>query len=84
MTADLPSDQHVIVGGTCTREFEPVAAIFARVVAEIPGGGAAVCVYRDGVPVVDLHGGLTYGPDCRQLVFSVAKAVSDTTSKEKR
>lgn len=69
-------DQHIVIGGTCAPEFEPVAAIFARVVAETPGGGAAVCVYRDGVPVVDLHGGPTYGPDSRQLVFSVAKAVS--------
>jgi CubicO group peptidase (beta-lactamase class C family) len=70
------ADEHVVVGGTCAPEFEPIAAIFARVVAETPGGGAAVCVYRDGVPVVDLHSGPTYGPDSRQLVFSVAKAVS--------
>jgi CubicO group peptidase (beta-lactamase class C family) len=71
-----PVDEHIVIGGTCTPEFEPVAAIFAKVLAETPGGGAAVCVYRDGVPVVDLHGGVTYGAGSRQLVFSVAKAVS--------
>jgi CubicO group peptidase (beta-lactamase class C family) len=76
ITQQPPTDEHVVVGGTCAAEFEPVAAIFARVVAETPGGGAAVCVYRGGVPIVDLHGGTTYGPDSRQLVFSVAKAVS--------
>lgn len=75
-TRPPPIDEHVVVGGMCAPEFAPIAAIFARVVAETPGGGAAVCVYRDGVPVVDLHGGATYGPDSRQLVFSVAKAVS--------
>jgi CubicO group peptidase (beta-lactamase class C family) len=73
---DQGTNQRVVIGGVCAPEFEPIAAIFARVVAEIPGGGASVCVYRDGVPVVDLHGGNTYGPDSRQLVFSVAKAVS--------
>jgi CubicO group peptidase (beta-lactamase class C family) len=75
-TQQAPTDEHVVVEGMCAPEFEPIAAIFARVVAETPGGGAAVCVYRDGVPVVDLHGGATYGPDSRQVVFSVAKAVS--------
>jgi CubicO group peptidase (beta-lactamase class C family) len=70
------TEEQVVVRGRCSPEFEPVAAIFARVVAGTPGAGAAVSVYRDGVPVVDLHGGPTYGPESRQLVFSVAKAVS--------
>jgi CubicO group peptidase (beta-lactamase class C family) len=70
------TEQDVVIGGTCAPEFEPVAAVFARVVAEHPGGGASLCVYRDGVPVVDLHGGATHGPGTRQIVFSVAKAVS--------
>jgi CubicO group peptidase (beta-lactamase class C family) len=66
----------VQVKGWCAPAFEPLAAIFARVLADVPGSGAAVCVYHDGVPVVDLHGGASYGPESRQLVFSVAKAVS--------
>jgi CubicO group peptidase (beta-lactamase class C family) len=64
------------VHGWCAPAFEPLAAVLARTVAENPQGGAAVCVHHDGAPVVDLHAGATYRSDSRQLVFSVAKAVS--------
>jgi len=64
------------VHGWCAPAFEPLAAVLARTVAENPDGGAAVSVYHDGAPVVDLHAGATYRSDSRQLVFSVAKAVS--------
>ena len=64
------------IKGWCTPAFEPLAAIFARVLADVPGTGAALCVYHAGAPVADLHGGPSYRPDSRQLVFSVAKAVS--------
>jgi CubicO group peptidase (beta-lactamase class C family) len=64
------------VHGPCSSSFAPMAAALARVVAENPDGGAAVCVYHDGEPVADLHAGATYRADTRQLVFSVAKAVS--------
>jgi CubicO group peptidase (beta-lactamase class C family) len=66
----------VQVKGWCAPAFEPVAAIFGRVLADVPGSGAAVCIYHDGAPVVDLHGGPSFRPESRQLVFSVAKAVS--------
>ncbi|WP_431951867.1 serine hydrolase [Nocardia lijiangensis] len=39
-------------------EYEAVRAAFAANFAERGDVGAAVCVYRDGRPVVDLSGGL--------------------------
>lgn len=53
--------------------FEPVAEVFDDVLASRPGFGAALCVYRDGSPVVDLSGGDDYPPDGIQVTFSATK-----------
>ena len=44
------------VKGVAEREFEAVKEAFARNFADHEEVGAACCVYRDGVPVVDLWG----------------------------
>lgn len=44
--------------GTCDARFAPVRAEFARNFAERGEVGASVCVRIDGVPVLDLWGGL--------------------------
>jgi CubicO group peptidase (beta-lactamase class C family) len=56
--------------------FEAVGRAFEDAVADRPGAGAALCVYIDGVPVVDLWGGETYHKDTLQLVFSATKGVA--------
>jgi CubicO group peptidase (beta-lactamase class C family) len=66
----------VRVAGFCEPALSPVAGALARAVAEHPERGAAIAVYRDGVPVVDLRAGASYERDPRQLVFSAAKAVT--------
>ncbi len=47
----------VTINGTCTPPFARVRAEFDRNFVERGEVGAAVCVYEDGVPVVDLWGG---------------------------
>ncbi|MFT4029629.1 MAG: serine hydrolase domain-containing protein [Protaetiibacter sp.] len=73
MTDSLP--RVIPVTGTAWAPFEPLAEILGRVVADQGAGGAALVVYRDGRPVVDLAAG-DYAPDGIQAVFSVSKAVS--------
>ncbi|MGW1675640.1 serine hydrolase domain-containing protein [Streptomyces sp. NPDC002324] len=64
----------VRVEGWARAPFEALADVFARVVAEQGDGAAALAVYLDGHPVVDLSYG---GPgDARYLLFSVSKGVS--------
>jgi CubicO group peptidase (beta-lactamase class C family) len=55
--------------------FEAVAEAFSSNFADRNEHGAAVCVYLDGQPVVDLIGG-TYTDDTLQLVFSTTKGVA--------
>ena len=55
--ARLSVDRSVI-GGWVETEFEPVLDAFAANFDERGEVGAAVCVYRDGRPVVDLWGGV--------------------------
>jgi len=64
----------VALSGWARGPFEPLADVFARLVAA-QGGGAALSVYRDGEPLVDLVAG-EYGTGSLQLLFSVSKAVS--------
>lgn len=66
---------HVEVSGFAHPPFEPLADVFARVVAAQLGGGAALAIYQDGELLVDLVGG-DYSPDSLQLQFSVSKAVT--------
>jgi CubicO group peptidase (beta-lactamase class C family) len=68
----------VSVSGFASGRFEPIADIFARTLAD-QGDGAALCVYLDGQPVVDLVGG-GYRPDSLQLLFSVSKSVTGIAS----
>jgi CubicO group peptidase (beta-lactamase class C family) len=59
-------------GGTHP-DFTPVRSAFDDLVRARPAYGAALAVYRDGVPVVDLWGG-TYRRESLQLVWSSTKA----------
>jgi CubicO group peptidase (beta-lactamase class C family) len=68
------------IGGFVTPGFEPLCEAFARNFAEHGEIGAACCVYRAGVPVLDLWGGVAdprsgraWAADTVQLVFSVTK-----------
>ena len=71
------------IGGWVEASFEPVIDAFAANFDERGEVGAAVCVYVDGEPVVDLWGGLadatTGGPwtaDTVVLVYSSTKGVT--------
>jgi CubicO group peptidase (beta-lactamase class C family) len=75
--------ERATIEGTTATGFEAVREAFAANFAERGDQGAAVCVYRDGVPVVDLWGGLAdpttdrpYAEDTLQLVFSTTKGAT--------
>ncbi len=68
-----------------TSGYEPVADAFDRIVRDDPEGGAALAVYVDGRPVVDLGGGLAdpatrtpWSADTLALIFSCTKALLAT------
>lgn len=50
-------ESDVVIGGTVAEGFEPVRDAFVRNFTDLGEQGAAVVVYRDGRPVVDLWGG---------------------------
>ncbi len=69
--------------GYVATEFEPVLDAFAQNFDERGEVGAAVCVYLDGEPVVDLWGGLAdatngvaWREDTLVLVYSATKGVT--------
>lgn len=71
------------IAGTVAPGFEIVRDAFAANFAQRGEVGAAVCVYRNGQPVVDLWGGLAdrdaarpWRPDTTGLVFSATKGVT--------
>ena len=71
------------IGGFVETEFEPVLDAFAANFDERGEVGAAVCVYADGRPVVDLWGGLAdattgrpWSSDTVVLVYSSTKGVT--------
>lgn len=73
------------VHGTCEPAFAAVAEAFAVNFARHEEVGAAVCVYHQGRPVVDLWGGLAdrdvglpWQRDTLQLVFSTTKGMAAT------
>jgi CubicO group peptidase (beta-lactamase class C family) len=75
--------ERATIEGTTDTGFEAVREAFAANFAERGDQGAAVCVYRDGAPVVDLWGGLAdpttdrpYAEDTLQLVFSTTKGAT--------
>lgn len=68
------------VEGLCDAGFEPVRDAFRRCFAELGESGAAVCVYLDGRPVIDLWGGIAdpasgrpWSRDTLVNVYSVTK-----------
>ena len=71
------------IQGSVAAGFEGVREAFARNFDDHEEQGAAVCIYRDGAPIVDLWGGvadpLTGEPwlsDTLALVFSTTKGVT--------
>ncbi|MEU6386606.1 serine hydrolase domain-containing protein [Streptomyces bauhiniae] len=74
-----------VIGGEVAAGFEPVREAFAENFARHGDIGAAVCVYRDGHPVVDLWGGIAdprtgrpWTRDTLQLVYSATKGATAT------
>jgi CubicO group peptidase (beta-lactamase class C family) len=75
------------IDGEVAAGFEPVREAFAANFARHGDIGAAVCVYRDGLPVVDLWGGMAdpdsgrrWVRDTLQLVYSATKGATATTA----
>jgi CubicO group peptidase (beta-lactamase class C family) len=75
------------IDGEVAPGFEPVREAFAANFARHGDIGAAVCVYRDGRPVVDLWGGVAdlaagrpWVRDTLQLVYSSTKGVTTTAA----
>ncbi|MEV0297357.1 serine hydrolase domain-containing protein [Nocardia sp. NPDC050710] len=75
------------IDGVVANGYEAVRAAFAANFAERGDIGAAVCVYRDGRPVVDLwggsadpNGGRAWERDTIQLVYSSTKGVTTTAA----
>ncbi|WP_411079646.1 serine hydrolase domain-containing protein [Streptomyces sp. cmx-18-6] len=74
-----------VIGGEVATGFEPVREAFAENFARHGDIGAAVCVYRNGHPVVDLWGGIAdprtgrpWTRDTLQLVYSATKGATAT------
>ncbi|ATL72198.1 serine hydrolase domain-containing protein [Nocardia terpenica] len=75
------------INGTVAPGFEPVRAAFAENFERHGDIGAAVAIYRDGRPVVDLWGGSAdpetgrpWERDTMVLVYSATKAVTATAA----
>lgn len=75
------------INGEAAPEFVPVRDAFAANFARQGDIGAAVCVYWDGQPVVDLWGGvanpdtdLPWARDTLQLVYSATKGATATAA----
>jgi CubicO group peptidase (beta-lactamase class C family) len=75
------------IHGDIAAGFEPVREAFAANFARHGDIGAAVCVYRDGRPVVDLWGGVAdpderrpWARDTLQLVYSATKGATTTVA----
>ncbi|MEV5957382.1 serine hydrolase domain-containing protein [Streptomyces sp. NPDC051987] len=76
-----------VIHGEVADGFEGVREAFAANFAERGDVGAAVCVYRDGRPVVDLWGGVAdpdtgraWERDTLQLVYSATKGATATVA----
>ena len=54
--------------------FEPVVEVFEDLLAARPDRGAALSVYVDGEPCLDVWGGSAYRADSIQVIFSATKA----------
>ncbi|NEC43445.1 serine hydrolase domain-containing protein [Streptomyces sp. SID8016] len=76
-----------VINGEVAAGFEPVQEAFAANFARREDIGAAVCVYQDGRPVVDLWAGVAdpdtgrpWERDTLQLVYSATKGVTATAA----
>jgi CubicO group peptidase (beta-lactamase class C family) len=83
MRAITTYNRVMTIDGYVATEFEPVLEVFAQNFDERGEVGAAVCVYLDGQPVVDLWGGLAdatngvpWQDDTITLVYSATKGVT--------
>ena len=79
----MTDTQPATVDGRVEPGYEGVRDAFAANFTVRGDQGAAFCLYKDGVPVVDLWGGTAdprtgraYGPDTLQLVFSTTKGAT--------
>jgi CubicO group peptidase (beta-lactamase class C family) len=77
----------ITIEGTAAPGFEQVAEAFADNFTRHGDVGAAVCVYRDGKPVVDVWAGLAdpqagrpWARDTLQVVYSATKGVVATAA----
>ncbi|MFE4966470.1 serine hydrolase domain-containing protein [Streptomyces sp. NPDC056660] len=75
------------INGEVAAGFEGVREAFAANFGQRGDVGAAVCVYRDGLPVVDLWGGVAdpdtgrpWERDTLQLVYSATKGATATVA----
>ncbi|MEU9498782.1 serine hydrolase domain-containing protein [Streptomyces sp. NPDC048196] len=75
------------INGEVAAGFEPVREAFAANFDQYGDIGAAVCVYKDGRPVVDLWGGMAdpvtgrpWERDTLQLVYSATKGATATAA----
>lgn len=76
-----------MIDGEVAPGFEPVREAFAANFERYDDIGAAVCVYRDGRPVVDLWGGIadpdtgrSWSRETLQLVYSATKGATATAA----
>ncbi|MGW4032402.1 serine hydrolase domain-containing protein [Streptomyces sp. NPDC004838] len=76
-----------VINGEVAAGFEPVREAFAANFAHREDIGAAVCVYQDGRPVVDLWAGVAdpntgrpWERDTLQLVYSATKGATATAA----
>jgi CubicO group peptidase (beta-lactamase class C family) len=81
----MAAKRAMTVEGTCETAFEPVRAAFAANFDDRDEVGAAVALYVDGRPVVDLWGGVAdlatgrpWEEDTIALVFSTTKGATAT------
>lgn len=80
-------DRMTTINGEVAAGFEPVREAFAANFDQHGDIGAAVCVYHDGRPVVDLWGGIAdpdtgrpWQQDTLQLVYSATKGATATAA----
>ncbi|GAB09171.1 putative esterase [Gordonia araii NBRC 100433] len=71
------------VQGETDPRFERVRSAFGRLFAGRINGGGALCVYEDGVPVVDIWGGtsdrrgeIEWAPSTGAMLYSASKGLS--------
>lgn len=61
-------------------KFQPVADTFFHLTSDQPYGGAALAIYQDGQPVIDVYAGearpgVAWGENTRSVIFSTSKGI---------